>query len=234
MPGCDNPYLEYHHFDPPWSTEQHHDPERMLALCATHHAKADALTVEQCRELKALAPERAPHISGRFDWLRRQIVAIVGGNYYYETPNIVVLGARPVIWFNRDERNHMLLNIEMPSRTRGTRRLLSDNDWLLEGQPSDVISPPNGSELRVEYPNGDQVYVKFRSWGSAAELAGTHPAAARSLSSAQFPLLSVEVNLSLTDFGVELKPRETVLGGLGGITIKDCFMSNCGAGVVLN
>ena len=26
--------LEYHHFDPPWEKEKHHDPARMIALCA--------------------------------------------------------------------------------------------------------------------------------------------------------------------------------------------------------
>lgn len=163
MPGCDNPYPEYHHFDPPWSREKRHDPARMLALCAMHHAKSDALTIEQYRELKAVGPERVRNISGRFDWLRQDVLTIVGSNYYYETPNIVVLSTRPVIWFNRDDNNHMLLNLEMPSLSSGMRTLLSDNDWLLGGEPTDVESPPNGSELRVKYSNGDHVFVKFQS-----------------------------------------------------------------------
>jgi hypothetical protein len=59
MPGCGNPFLEYHHFDPPWSQENHYDPDRMIAVYATHHAKAGALTVDQCRELKQTGADRA-------------------------------------------------------------------------------------------------------------------------------------------------------------------------------
>ena len=33
VPNCGNPYLEWHHFDPPWSIENHHRPEGMIALC---------------------------------------------------------------------------------------------------------------------------------------------------------------------------------------------------------
>jgi len=52
--GCANPYLEYHHFDPPWRTHEHHDPLGMIALCAEHHKKADAgaFTLSQLRALK--------------------------------------------------------------------------------------------------------------------------------------------------------------------------------------
>ena len=41
---CGNPYLYYHHFDPPWATEEHHNPAGMIALCGEHHPKADAGT----------------------------------------------------------------------------------------------------------------------------------------------------------------------------------------------
>ena len=52
--NCGNPYLEYHHFDPPVSIRAHNEPEGMIALCAQHHKKADgdAYTTEQLHELK--------------------------------------------------------------------------------------------------------------------------------------------------------------------------------------
>src|SRR3989442_11499841 len=42
----------YHHFDPTWSAKQHHEPDGMIALCAEHHAKADAggFTTQKIRE----------------------------------------------------------------------------------------------------------------------------------------------------------------------------------------
>src|SRR4029079_15500764 len=81
--GCANPYLEYHHFDPPWREKHHHNPEGMLALCAEHHRKADAgaFTVEQLREMKKESPNT---VRGRFNWLRNELLAVVGGSFYFE------------------------------------------------------------------------------------------------------------------------------------------------------
>jgi len=52
--ACGNPFLEYHHFDPPWHVEYHHKPEGMVALCSAHHKKADkgAFTKEQILRMK--------------------------------------------------------------------------------------------------------------------------------------------------------------------------------------
>lgn len=63
---CGNPYLEYHHFDPPWSVEKHHDPERMIALCSEHHGKANAWTVDQVRAMKNPDPNRT-EVQGRIE-----------------------------------------------------------------------------------------------------------------------------------------------------------------------
>ncbi|WVV46823.1 hypothetical protein THH46_16005 [Pseudomonas sp. NA13] len=53
---CGNPYLEYHHFDPPVSVRAHNEPQGMIALCAQHHKKADggAYTNEQLHALKKI------------------------------------------------------------------------------------------------------------------------------------------------------------------------------------
>lgn len=40
--GCGNPYLTWHHFDPPWSERHHHEPQGIIALCPEHHNAADA------------------------------------------------------------------------------------------------------------------------------------------------------------------------------------------------
>lgn len=33
--GCGSPYLEYHHFDPPWHEREHHDPQGMIHCVET-------------------------------------------------------------------------------------------------------------------------------------------------------------------------------------------------------
>jgi hypothetical protein len=53
---CGNPLIQYHHIDF-YSDEEHHDPDRMVALCNNHHRQAgpqaEALTPEQLYEYKS-------------------------------------------------------------------------------------------------------------------------------------------------------------------------------------
>src|SRR5215211_1730983 len=90
--NCGSPYLTWHHFDPPWSERQHHDPAGMVALCREHHDAADAgaYSEHDFREMKAR--DRAQALRGRFEWRRQRLLAIVGGTFYYETPIPVQVG----------------------------------------------------------------------------------------------------------------------------------------------
>jgi hypothetical protein len=120
---CGNPYLYWHHFDPPFRERAHHDPAGMIALCAEHHAKADAgaYTAEQLQEFKRGAAENAGDVRGRFEWMRRDVLWVVGGNFYYETPTILACRGDPVVWINRDDEGYLLLNLRMLSTTTDER-----------------------------------------------------------------------------------------------------------------
>ena len=150
--GCGNPYLSWHHFDPPWHVREHHNPTGMIALCAEHHAKADAgvFTVEQLRELKLKGRSHAPEVRGRFEWMRRKLLAVVGGNFYFETPVILKFRDRPIIWFSRDSEGYILLNVQMLTTSNEPRAHIEENFWLLRGDPTDVESPPHGKLLSIE------------------------------------------------------------------------------------
>ncbi|MGI2155364.1 hypothetical protein ACROAK_21195 [Shewanella oncorhynchi] len=108
--GCGNPYLEYHHFDPPVSVKPHNEPEGMIALCAQHHKKADggAYTTEQLHELKK-DKANAKLVKGSLDWLRKDLLAVVGGNFYYETPRIITID-------KKIERTAISFCVFLPSR----------------------------------------------------------------------------------------------------------------------
>lgn len=226
--NCGNPYLEYHHFDPEWHERPHHEPEGMIALCATHHAKAGAWTAEQCREIK-----QNPHtgeVSGRFEWMRREIVAIVGGNYYHETPHMVVVHGEPVVWFDRDESGYLLLNVRMWTISGEPRTQLISNDWEIAGGPTEVESPPNGSYLRVRYSNGDDVQVRFREWRSPEDLQARHPVILRFGDAIAFPLVTAEVQMAVGGTDVYFDARE---GHVGGMTMVGNVMSRCDSGLVI-
>jgi hypothetical protein len=70
VPTCASPFLSYHHFDPPWSVREHHNPAGMIALCPIHHplAHGGVFSKAQLRRMKHQgAPDR---VRGRFGWLR--------------------------------------------------------------------------------------------------------------------------------------------------------------------
>lgn len=224
--GCGIPYLEYHHFDPQWHIEKHHRPEGMVALCSMHHAKADAWTPEQCRELKS-NPHTA-EVSGRFEWMRREVVAIIGGNYYHETPNMVVFRDHPIIWFERDERGHLLLSLKMLTISGQPRAELIANDWEILGEPLDVDSPPNGSYLRVKYDNGDDIGIRFKEWVSAEELGKVHPNILVLGNELSFPLVTAEVHLSIGGTDISFNSKKSQLGSN---QISGNVVSRCGTGL---
>lgn len=106
---CGNPYLTYHHFDPPFHVEEHHRPEGMIALCAHHHnaAEGGAFTDDQLRALKL-----NPYINlveGRFDWLRNNLALSIGGNLFVKSYSPITINGKSIVWFERDDEDYLCL-----------------------------------------------------------------------------------------------------------------------------
>jgi hypothetical protein len=210
--------------------EEHHNPDGMIALCAEHHSKADvgAFTVEQLREFKRRGRERAGVTRGRFDWMRNDLLAVVGGNFYHETPVIFQYGDQPIIWFNRDEDGYLLLNLHMLSQSRDERMSLEDNYWLARGQPEDIECPPSGRLLHAKYMNGDEVRVEYYELPSLSSAQAKFPSARAESWNIQFPITAVEVQSIIGGTGLGFGPKSTTLPG---IQMTDCFSSHCGCGI---
>ncbi len=87
----------------------------MIALCREHHDQADAgaFTAEQLQAMKADGGSRGEQIRGRFNWMRQQVLGVVGGNFYFEVPTILQIEDQPVIWWRRDDEGFLLLNLQM-------------------------------------------------------------------------------------------------------------------------
>jgi hypothetical protein len=231
--GCANPFLEWHHFDPPWSEEEHHRSIGMIALCAEHHAKADAgaFTKGQLEELKRKAAANAQAVSARFDWLRHDLLAVVGGNFYHETPVIFRYRDKSIIWFTRDDQGHLLLNVQMMSTTREPRLIIEEHGWILRGTPQDVECPPSGRLLNVRYPNGDAVRVEFYEVNDSEDMTKRFPGARAEQWGLKWPLTAVEVQYDIGGTGLRFGPRETTLPG---VRMVNNFSSRCGCGIQLN
>jgi len=162
VPNCGNPYLEWHHFDPPWSIENHHRPEGMIALCTQHHKNADnyAYTNDQLVEFKK-NKVNSEKVKGNFEWRRNKLLTVVGGNFYYETPRALVIDNYDVVSLTRDESGYLLLNVEMLSVSKEERLVMRNNCWENIGTPIDFKCPPSGKEIEIKYENGDFLSIKF-------------------------------------------------------------------------
>jgi hypothetical protein len=227
--GCGNPYLEYHHFDPPVNVKPHNEPEGMIALCAQHHKKADggAYTIEQLHNLKK-DKSNAAVVKGNLDWLRRDLLAVVGGNFYFETPRIITIDGVDLVSLLRDADGYLRLNVNMLSCSAEERIIIKDNSWENVGSPLDLRSPPQGKELEVRYHNGDYLYLRFielESFQKAQKRYGTDI-----FKDLTFPITAVEVNMAIAGTRIELTDSSSQLGG---IQMTGCLSSNCGGGVVI-
>lgn len=232
VPGCGNPYLYWHHFDPPWSEEEHHNPSGMIALCGEHHPKADAgaFTKEQLHRLKTSGRSRAHEVKGRFDWMRRDLLAVVGGSMFLRVPVVLQFRDEPMIWFNRDDEGYLLLNCRMLSGSGEPRLRIQDNFWFPRGHPDEVESPPSGRKLRVGYKNGDRLSVEFFDVPASEDLFKRYPNAnPHAAEVIQFPVVAVNVSFAVGGTEICFSPEKAVLPRqnllVGGI------IADCGVGV---
>jgi hypothetical protein len=200
----------------------------MIALCAEHHAKADAgaFTPEQLRAMKRPS---GGVVSGKFDWLRHRMLSVVGGNFYYETPVLVQFRGQPQIWYTRDDQGYLLLSLRMVSATRDPRLRLDESDWIARGDMSDFESPPAGRRIAAKYANGDELKVEFFELLSAEQASSRYSYASSDMwKCVEFPVTTVEIVNLVGGTGVGFGPSWTKLGG---VTMTGNFVSHCGVGL---
>lgn len=88
----------WHHFDPPWSIKQHHNPEGMIALCPNHHKEADSdeFSKNQLRELKT-NPNPRELIQKEYGWMFPHCLIRLGGGAF--APSWCVLTIADLVVF---------------------------------------------------------------------------------------------------------------------------------------
>jgi hypothetical protein len=174
-------------------------------------------------------PSDRPDVQGRFQWMREDILVVVGGNFFYETPNMVVFRGDPMIWYERDEERRLLLNLRVLTSSGQPRTRLQNNDWFIRGDPVEVESPPNGARLRVRYDNGDDLTIRFREWTDSSHLETVFPRALALGSELRFPLVTAEVTVDVGGTDIRFGPTSTQLHG---IQISGSVVSHCQNGFV--
>ena len=237
--NCNSPYLTWHHFDPPWRVEHHHRPQGMIALCVEHAAKADrgAFTNDQLRAMKQQGRGSGQTVSGMFDWMRNEILADVGGNFYYKTKVIFQICSIPCIWFDRDSDGYLLLNLNLPTLSDRPRVRMEQNFWTAGADVDQIICPPGGRSIEVRYDDmqrGDRFRLEFRNLASSEEFDSVYPAysGVRWLANIHFPATLLRISERLSESSIEFGPK--FLRVPGGNVFSGGFCEGADVGFELN
>jgi hypothetical protein len=190
----------------------------MIALCLLHAGQADAgdFTKEHLQDLKRKAPESAPEIRGELTWMRREVLALVGGNWYFDTPTILQVGNTPAIAFERDADGFLLLNLQFPSPAGTPRVKIEQNFFTVNpDQIADVVCAARGRTIQIDYANGDRFRHQYRDIQNQSALMDRYgPLIDGPIpDQIQFPLTVVEVSeraQGMFDFDAD----QTRIGGV--------------------
>ena len=142
---CSAPFLEYHHFDPPWAKQPHHNPQGMIALCNSCHPKADAGTWTKA-ELHAFksAPSPLEQVRAHFPWAESQALWSVGSNVVVPPLGPFIglrVGDLDVVRSATANNGRLLLSLELLNRD-GTEALAIEENELR-------VWPPKPGDLNV-------------------------------------------------------------------------------------
>ena len=96
--GCRQPFLTWHHFDPPWAFRPHHDQQGMIALCRQHHDFADAggFSNDELRSLKT-RDYSADSVKANFPWAKMAMLIRLGGCYSGGSSAVLRVSGDPVV-----------------------------------------------------------------------------------------------------------------------------------------
>jgi hypothetical protein len=162
--GCGNPYLTYHHFDPPFHVGKAHSLEGMIALCLAHHKQADAGTWpdDRLRAMKKAPFLTGEAVQGRLEWLRRDVMIYAGNNLALNPGVLLQVDGQKVIWTRRDVNGDMYMNIHVQGDDGGDLLRLEDNDWIVTGPIADLRASASANSIRVAAPaRGVTLDVQF-------------------------------------------------------------------------
>jgi hypothetical protein len=205
----------------------------MIALCPEHAHKADngSFTDDQLRELKREGRSRAALVRGRFDWMRQDLLAVVGKNFFYQESILFQINDTPCIWFDRDEDGYLLLNFKMPTISGQPRAQIERNFWNVLPAVDEIVCPPNGRLIEVAYADGDKFRAEFFNADSPGFLGKKYPPLAPRdwYDMIQFPVTVVELWETAAGTPIEFGPKSFRMGNS---SWTDCFSAGNGKGAM--
>ncbi|MFG0293299.1 MAG: hypothetical protein ACF8MJ_09125 [Phycisphaerales bacterium JB050] len=203
VPGCGDPFLEWHHFDPPWSEKQHHDPRGMIALCSKHHKAGDRgiFSGAQLRTFKATTPQSLT-VEEPFPWCLGDFVVRFGSNYSIGCSSVIAVGGEKLLRVEQADNGILQLSFLVRTTTgevaieMDRNTLIADTDQLEDLQLN--VGQDRISAWLAKRDYGVDLSFKRMSRESFAKL--VH----RDLNSDHFGSKREEIYRSMIDAGVPI------------------------------
>lgn len=232
--GCASPYLTYHHFDPPWRIEKHNRVEGMIALCRPHADKADAgaFTDDQLRLLKSDGADhaRTQRATGRFDFLRRQLIVKLGGVTMLDCPVLIEINGKRRVWVNRNDFGEVMLNVDLPRVGGMPRVLLDDNQWTVRADGlTDLKSPPGGRCLSIRSADHAAFDIEYKSLDDQEALEEVIGRSDPFSTTIEFPATLAVVGYRAVGSRIEARSNELRVDGA--VRFQASVVERCGVGL---
>jgi hypothetical protein len=226
--NCGSPHLEYHHFDPTFAQQPHHNPEGMIALCPTHHARANGYTNDQIRDLKGV---RRESVSSNFDWKRKHTIFVCGSNFSYQCQAMLTVWGIDIVYFEKDDEGYDTLSLNIYDRCLNPVFVMRRNDWISRADVDDLLAPTSSRKLEIHSQRlGISVDIEFkdRQMLNGAELDKCRSLAIPEEENVVFCYFNGEIitplPISFNEHGVEFR----------GNTFSGNTMVRCGNGIVIS
>jgi len=233
--GCGCPFLTWHHFDPPWCVRKHHEPDGMVALCASHASFADGghWSNAQLRALKN-DPFVKSRLSAVWPWDPEEILFVLGGSVFVGPRAVLALRGRPLLEAKRAEvestAKHQIVFDAHVTKPDGEPFLeMEDNHLLIDVADVRVRATTRAKQFEVQHETGVRVGLRFHRYTSEklaehlryvlenvdmVEAAMASAAASATDSDGLIPVVSINGKILTHDWDLTFEKRKTRMKAL--------------------
>ena len=161
--GCRVPFLEYHHFDPPFNEGKMHNEDGMIALCPIHHRQADqrAWSIEDLHSMKRATQREKP--KGKLGWSIDRGIVMSGSNYFLSPSLTMRINGKELFKLEQDHKGKISVNALLWNNQKEIVAEVKNNDMLINHmRVEDIDCMASGKEIHFKAPdNSNHVRIRF-------------------------------------------------------------------------
>ncbi|MEK3986405.1 HNH endonuclease signature motif containing protein [Paenibacillus sp. FSL K6-3166] len=210
--GCMSPFLEYHHFDPPWHEGHTHNTEGMIALCPSHHSMADRETWTR-EELKMLKIENEiKSVKGKLHWNLRDSIVNAGSNFIIIKDRFSLRVLKNEIFgLSENENGQITLNALLWNQFGEVIIQIIDNDIIVApNKVDDFVCNASGNKIRIESKE-NQTYLEFTIKREKVRKLGEFLTNEYNLQQGKIPFITLKAKVTNRLFDLAIQEKQIIL-----------------------